>query len=225
MRRPQGFLLCIPEGFLAPEELEQGQQATAAEGIGCFRGPPYSPNAFRGVGSSRVAGACAGRGGGLGRSPGRGPLARSTWRCQSSTVSATRLPQKAKQRRQEPHGATACLATGGHDGLNDGPGEPRRRPRFDSRCAPAFHTARASDFKPSASAPFDLCVASLPACAIKPCRGFGGASSGKSPAASNGHSGRSRRRNGESHWRRRAATKGLLKVRLWRGPCWPNLKL
>ena len=34
MRRPQGFLLCIPEGFLAPEELEQGQQATAAEGIG-----------------------------------------------------------------------------------------------------------------------------------------------------------------------------------------------
>ena len=37
----QGFLLCIPEGFLSPEELEQGQQATAAEGIG----PSLSPEA------------------------------------------------------------------------------------------------------------------------------------------------------------------------------------
>ena len=34
MRRPHGFLLCVPEGFLTAEELEQGQQAGATEGIG-----------------------------------------------------------------------------------------------------------------------------------------------------------------------------------------------
>ena len=34
MLRVQGFLLCVPEGFLTAEELEQGQQATPLEGIG-----------------------------------------------------------------------------------------------------------------------------------------------------------------------------------------------
>ena len=34
MKRPSGFLLCVPEGFLAAEELDQGQQAEEAEGIG-----------------------------------------------------------------------------------------------------------------------------------------------------------------------------------------------
>ena len=45
MLRPQGFLLCIPEGFLTAEELEQGQQDTPAEGIGpscSLEAPPVS---------------------------------------------------------------------------------------------------------------------------------------------------------------------------------------
>ncbi|CAE7864492.1 unnamed protein product [Symbiodinium microadriaticum] len=43
MRRPSGFLLCIPEGFLSPVELEAGQQASEEEGIGpslAIRVPP-----------------------------------------------------------------------------------------------------------------------------------------------------------------------------------------
>ena len=43
MKRPSGFLLCIPEGFLSPVELEAGQQASEEEGIGpslAIRVPP-----------------------------------------------------------------------------------------------------------------------------------------------------------------------------------------
>ncbi|OLQ07764.1 hypothetical protein AK812_SmicGene8752 [Symbiodinium microadriaticum] len=34
MKRPAGFLLCVPDGFITSEELEQGQQAAEAEVIG-----------------------------------------------------------------------------------------------------------------------------------------------------------------------------------------------
>ncbi|CAE6946232.1 unnamed protein product [Symbiodinium natans] len=34
MKRQDGFLLCIPDGFMPQEDLEQGQQATEHEGIG-----------------------------------------------------------------------------------------------------------------------------------------------------------------------------------------------
>ncbi|CAE7462864.1 unnamed protein product, partial [Symbiodinium necroappetens] len=34
MKRPSGFLLCVPDGFLSQVELEQGQQAGEEEGIG-----------------------------------------------------------------------------------------------------------------------------------------------------------------------------------------------
>ena len=46
----EGFLLCISEGFLAPEELEQGQQATAADGIGpslALEAPPVPRTSSR----------------------------------------------------------------------------------------------------------------------------------------------------------------------------------
>ena len=34
MKRPSGFLLCVPEGFLPQEELDRGQAATEVDGIG-----------------------------------------------------------------------------------------------------------------------------------------------------------------------------------------------
>ena len=34
LKRPSGFLLCVPAGFLSQTELEQGQQAGEEEGIG-----------------------------------------------------------------------------------------------------------------------------------------------------------------------------------------------
>ncbi|CAE7359437.1 unnamed protein product [Symbiodinium natans] len=43
MKRPSGFLLCVPEGFLSAEELESGMQAVEAESIGpsmTFVAPP-----------------------------------------------------------------------------------------------------------------------------------------------------------------------------------------
>ena len=69
MCRPQGFLLCVPEGFLTPEVLEQGQQASAAEGIGPSLSIEAAPVADRGgrMGTSPLTRAGYGGGGGLGR--------------------------------------------------------------------------------------------------------------------------------------------------------------
>ena len=43
MKRPSGFLLCVPDGFLSPTELEQGQQAGEEEGIGPSTGISAPP--------------------------------------------------------------------------------------------------------------------------------------------------------------------------------------
>ena len=34
MKRPSGFLLCVPDGFLPQEELDRGQEAAEVEGVG-----------------------------------------------------------------------------------------------------------------------------------------------------------------------------------------------
>ncbi|CAE7502432.1 unnamed protein product [Symbiodinium necroappetens] len=43
MKRPSGFLLCVPDGFLSQTELEQGQQAGEEEGIGPSTGISAPP--------------------------------------------------------------------------------------------------------------------------------------------------------------------------------------
>ena len=43
MKRPSGFLLCVPDGFLSQTELEQGQQAGEEEGIGPSTGISAAP--------------------------------------------------------------------------------------------------------------------------------------------------------------------------------------
>ena len=74
MKRPSGFLLCVPDGFLSPTELEQGQQAGEEEGIGPSTGisaPPVQLSPFGRLDFPSRLGACVGHDRGLRCPPGR----------------------------------------------------------------------------------------------------------------------------------------------------------